>query len=84
VEGDPIPKENMLIIELSDGRRIAVRPSGTEPKIKFYLFGNVQGTSDNPLTENVLSEIKNRTAASLDALWTWIRKDVTARTGVDV
>jgi phosphoglucomutase len=84
VEGDPIPKENMLLIELSDGRRIAVRPSGTEPKIKFYLFGSFLGTADNPLTENLLPDIKAKTVSSLDALWTWIRKDVTARTGVEV
>ena len=38
VEGDTIPKEKMLMIDLADGRRIAVRPSGTEPKIKFYLY----------------------------------------------
>jgi phosphomannomutase len=37
-EGDEIPKEKMLMIDLADGRRVAVRPSGTEPKIKFYLF----------------------------------------------
>ena len=84
VEGDPIPKENMLMIELSDGRRIAVRPSGTEPKIKFYMFGCFQGTSDKPLTANTLPEIKSRTSASLDVLWSWIRNDVTARTGVAV
>ena len=29
----------MTIFELADARRVAVRPSGTEPKIKFYLFG---------------------------------------------
>src|SRR5581483_9937548 len=38
IEGDAIPSEKMLMIELEDGRRVAVRPSGTEPKIKFYLF----------------------------------------------
>ena len=38
VEGDQIPKEKMLMFELQDGTRIAVRPSGTEPKIKYYLF----------------------------------------------
>ncbi|PYI82502.1 MAG: phosphomannomutase, partial [Verrucomicrobia bacterium] len=38
VEGDKIPKEKMSIFELEDGTRIAVRPSGTEPKIKYYLF----------------------------------------------
>ncbi len=39
-EGDRLPSEKMLMIELADGRRAAVRPSGTEPKIKFYLFGH--------------------------------------------
>ena len=29
-----------LIFELSDGSEIAVRPSGTEPKIKFYFSVN--------------------------------------------
>src|SRR2546429_50120 len=38
VEGDLIPKEKMSIFELEDRTRIAVRPSGTEPKIKYYLF----------------------------------------------
>lgn len=37
-EGDPIPKEKMLFVELEDSRAFAVRPSGTEPKIKFYFF----------------------------------------------
>ena len=38
VEGDEIPKEKMLIFELADQTRVAVRGSGTEPKIKYYLF----------------------------------------------
>src|SRR5947209_4691444 len=38
IEGDLVPKEKMSIFELEDGTRIAVRPSGTEPKIKYYLF----------------------------------------------
>ena len=38
VEGDEIPKEKMSIFELEDRTRIAVRASGTEPKIKYYLF----------------------------------------------
>jgi phosphomannomutase len=28
---------NVLVEDLDDGGRVAVRPSGTEPKIKFYL-----------------------------------------------
>jgi phosphomannomutase len=29
--------ENVLLYDLEDGGRVAVRPSGTEPKIKFYF-----------------------------------------------
>ena len=34
---DGLPPSNVLGYELVDGGRILVRPSGTEPKIKFYL-----------------------------------------------
>ena len=33
----PLPKANVLIFIAEDGTRIAARPSGTEPKIKFYI-----------------------------------------------
>lgn len=33
-----LPKSNVIKLYLEDGSWIAVRPSGTEPKIKFYLF----------------------------------------------
>jgi phosphomannomutase len=33
---------DMVILELeSDGNRIAIRPSGTEPKVKYYLFASI-------------------------------------------
>lgn len=32
-----LPKSNVLIFYLADGTKIAARPSGTEPKIKFYI-----------------------------------------------
>ncbi|MCB0457521.1 MAG: phospho-sugar mutase [Flavobacteriaceae bacterium] len=35
-----IPKSNVLIFYTEDGSKIAVRPSGTEPKIKFYISVN--------------------------------------------
>ena len=35
------PKSNVLIFECKDGTRVAVRPSGTEPKIKFYFSVNM-------------------------------------------
>lgn len=34
---DGLPRSNVLGFELEGGGRILVRPSGTEPKIKFYL-----------------------------------------------
>lgn len=35
-----IPKSNVLIYETDKGTKVAVRPSGTEPKIKFYISVN--------------------------------------------
>lgn len=35
-----IPKSNVLIYYLEDGTKICARPSGTEPKIKFYFSVN--------------------------------------------
>lgn len=33
------PRDNMVILDLEeDGNYVAVRPSGTEPKVKFYMF----------------------------------------------
>lgn len=34
---DDIPKSNVLIFYTQDGTKVCVRPSGTEPKIKFYV-----------------------------------------------
>ncbi len=35
-----LPKSNVLIYTTADGTRMAARPSGTEPKIKFYFSVN--------------------------------------------
>ena len=32
-----LPKSNVLVFYTEDGTKLCVRPSGTEPKIKFYL-----------------------------------------------
>nr|WP_299174077.1 phospho-sugar mutase [uncultured Allomuricauda sp.] len=37
-----LPKSNVLIYETEDGTRIAARPSGTEPKVKFYITTNTK------------------------------------------
>ncbi|WP_187388134.1 phospho-sugar mutase [Seonamhaeicola marinus] len=37
-----IPKSNVLIYYTEDGTQVALRPSGTEPKIKFYVSANTK------------------------------------------
>lgn len=71
-EGDTLPKEGMLIIDLEDGRSCAVRPSGTEPKIKYYLFGK-----DAPADD--LQASKQKVAAGLESLWAALETDAQAR-----
>ena len=75
-EGDLLPSEKMTIFTLADGCRIAVRPSGTEPKIKFYLFGKRVG-----LTRPALTEAKNELRESLNRLWEWLQADANTRVG---
>lgn len=73
VEGDTLPKEGMLILELADGRSCAVRPSGTEPKIKYYLFGkDVAGAAD-------LQASKNKVVTGLESLWQSLESDAKER-----
>lgn len=41
-ENMSIPKSDVLIYYTEDGAKIAARPSGTEPKIKFYVSVNAE------------------------------------------
>ena len=43
VSGTGLPKSNVLYYELNDDAWVCVRPSGTEPKVKFYY--GIKGTS---------------------------------------
>ncbi|MGH2665810.1 phospho-sugar mutase [Flavobacterium sp.] len=57
-----IPKSNVLIYYLEDGSKICARPSGTEPKIKFYFSVNcaIENTNEVPEAEIYLdNKIKN-------------------------
>jgi phosphoglucomutase len=57
-----IPKSNVLIYYLEDGSKICARPSGTEPKIKFYFSVNcaIENVSEVAEAENQLdNKIKN-------------------------
>ncbi len=74
VEGDIIPKEKMLIFELADRTRIAVRASGTEPKIKYYLFAQRQPGAQR-WTESELARIKTDVDSRLEAIWASLQTD---------
>lgn len=78
-EGDLLPKEKMLMIELADGNRVAVRPSGTEPKIKFYLFVRRLPAPGAKFTSAEIAAIKTEVNTALDVLWEWVQRDAAKR-----
>ena len=53
------PKSNVLQFFLADGSKITVRPSGTEPKIKFY-FGIKTELPDKSKFEDINKEVDER------------------------
>jgi phosphomannomutase len=62
-----VPKSNVLIYYLEDGSKICARPSGTEPKIKFYFSVNgVLDTIEN--AESVEKELDNKIAGIISAM----------------
>ena len=58
VEVLDLDKSNVMQFYLADGSKISARPSGTEPKIKYYFSVNtsLSNTSDYRKVENVLLE----------------------------
>ena len=51
VEETHMPKSNVLKYKFDDGSWYAIRPSGTEPKIKIYIYST--GKSENHSNENI-------------------------------
>lgn len=69
-----IPKENFYFVHLNNGCSYAVRGSGTEPKIKFYLFAR-----EEVAKKETLSEIKKLVAHKLGQLKIDLEKDAQIR-----
>ena len=67
-----MPAENLMLFDLVDGRSFALRPSGTEPKIKYYLFAHGEKGVD-PAVSKVAVE------AGLAALWAALEADAAQR-----
>ncbi len=78
-EGDRVPAEAMLMIELADGRRVAVRPSGTEPKIKYYMFAFQKPPEGAKFAAAEIAPVKASVAAAIEGLWQWLSADARAR-----
>lgn len=79
-EGDQVPKENMIFYNLADGSRFAIRPSGTEPKIKVYFFGSRIPAPGEKLQN--LAAVKVEVDNGLEKLWDDIRADMDRRLAV--
>jgi phosphoglucomutase len=75
-DGETIPAQDLYVVTLSNGYSFAARGSGTEPKMKFYLFANEK-------VENVgeLPAVKSRVRTTLDGLNQLIAADAKARAG---
>ncbi len=78
-EGDLLPKEKMLFVDLADGRAFAVRPSGTEPKIKFYFYQRPAPGGDSTIAPEDLSAARARGDAAYEALQAAVIADMRSR-----
>ena len=55
-DGTGFPKADVIIIRFTSGEKLVVRPSGTEPKIKYYVFLK-EGADGRKALEERLGEI---------------------------
>ena len=78
-EGDLIPKEKMVFVDLEDGRAFAVRPSGTEPKIKIYLFQRPRAGQGGVQLPEELESAKEIAQLAFDSLKTAVVADMRVR-----
>ena len=69
-----IPKQDLYLVTLANGYSFAARGSGTEPKMKFYLFANEKVASAAELPA-----VKAKVRATLDDLIKLIEADAKAR-----
>jgi phosphoglucomutase len=70
-----LPKQNFIQIFLDNDFSIAIRPSGTEPKIKYYLFGCSEPKSTD------LEATKKAVSETLETIGAWLVEDAQQRAG---
>ena len=69
-----IPKQDLYVVSLANGYSFAARGSGTEPKMKFYVFANA------PVAEGAdLAAVKTAVAQELERIKVAIEEDAKVR-----
>jgi phosphoglucomutase len=68
--GIVIPKSDVMQFFTADSTKISIRPSGTEPKIKFYfgVKGNLKNAGDFDQVNKALDERINSIISDLKLL----------------
>ena len=77
-DGKPIPKHNFYFLTLANGYQYAVRGSGTEPKIKFYLIAREKVSNPSELADK-----KQLAQATIESLMESVLADADVRAGSD-
>jgi len=73
-DGDTIPRQDLYVVTLANGYTFAARGSGTEPKMKFYVFGRAEVRSASELPD-----AKRAVRAELDRIKALIEADARSR-----
>jgi phosphomannomutase len=76
----PEPRSDLVFLETGgDGRcyTVAARPSGTEPKIKFYFFGRAECPGRDALA-GLKADVGAEFLALQDAWSAWVKRRVEA------
>ncbi len=73
-DGEQIPKQDLYFVTLSNGMSFAARGSGTEPKMKFYIFARADVKSASEL-----AAVKAAVKVDLDRMKALIEADAKAR-----
>jgi len=65
LQASDLPKSDVLILELDDGSKIVIRPSGTEPKTKVYVLCRENGDKIDKSNLETLKKSANLKAIAL-------------------
>jgi phosphoglucomutase len=68
-DGEQIPAQDLYVVTLANGCSFAARGSGTEPKMKFYLFANekVSRAADLPAVKAHVRDTLDRVSKLIEA-----------------